>query len=102
MSESPLTRTVTVKNTEGLHARPADALVRLVDQFESNVKIGKRGELVDCNSILSILTLGAEQGTELQLSADGPDAESALKAIGELFDAKFEENSENEGAATGG
>ena len=94
---TPLTGTVTVRNPQGLHARPADALVRLASQFESKILIGKGGELVDCKSILSLLTLGAEEGTELQLTAEGEDADSALGAINKLFDAGFEDQNGNQG-----
>ena len=73
-------------------------LVRLANQFESDIQIGKDGQLVDCKSILSILTLGAAHGTELSLSAQGADAQSALQSIGELFAAGFEETTEIEGA----
>tara|TARA_R110002049_G_scaffold4601_5_gene32781 strand:- start:1084928 stop:1085242 length:315 start_codon:yes stop_codon:yes gene_type:complete len=98
MSNTPLTRTVTVCNPQGLHARPADMLVRLANQFESEIQIGKDGQLVDCKSILSILTLGAAQGTQLSLTALGGDAASALQSISELFEAGFEETNEIEGA----
>ncbi|GAA5511128.1 HPr family phosphocarrier protein [Novipirellula caenicola] len=91
MNTSPLTRIVVVKNPQGLHARPADMLVRLASQFESAIKIGKGNEHVDCKSILSLLTLGASHGTELALSADGKDAQAAIQAIAELFDSGFDE-----------
>jgi phosphotransferase system HPr (HPr) family protein len=91
MSKTPLSRTVTVLNPQGLHARPADMLVRLASKFESNILIGKDGELVDCKSILSILTLGAGQGTELSLTADGEDAADAIESIAQLFEVGFEE-----------
>ena len=97
MSNTPLNRTVTVRNAQGLHARPADMLVRLATQFESDIQIGKDGQLVDCKSILSLLTLGAAQGTELSLSAQGADATSALQSISELFEAGFEETTKIEG-----
>jgi len=94
MSTSPLSRTVIVKNSQGLHARPADTLVRLASQYDSTILIGKGGELVDCKSILSLLTLGAAQGTELLISAEGDDAEQALHSIEELFEAGFDESNE--------
>ena len=91
MNRSPLTRTVTVLNESGLHARPADLLVRMANQFKSTIMIGRGSEFVDCKSILSLLTLGAAKGTELSLRADGDDADQALQSIAELFDARFEE-----------
>jgi phosphocarrier protein HPr len=89
MSQPVLNRTVTIINPEGLHARPADMIVRTAGKFESSIKIAKDGEAVDCKSILSLLTLGAAQGTELTLSADGADAQQALDTLGQLFDSGF-------------
>ena len=86
-----LTRKVTVRNPQGLHARPADMLVRLANQFHSTILLEKSGESVDCKSILSLLTLGASQGTELNLSAEGDDAADAIESIGRMFEAGFDE-----------
>ena len=97
MSNSPLTRTVTVRNPQGLHARPADLLVRTASKYQSTILIGKDGELVDCKSILSLLTLGAGQGTVLSISADGQDAADAIESIAQLFDAGFDDKNEMQG-----
>ena len=99
MSNAPLNRMVKVRNSQGLHARPADLLVRTASQFESTLRIAKGGEWVDCKSILSLLTLGAAQGTELAVSAQGPDASAAIQAIVDLFDAGFHEMNEIENTA---
>ena len=58
------------------------------------IEIGKQGEWADAKSILSLLTLGAAQGTELELQATGSDAADAIKAIGELFSQGFNEMGE--------
>ena len=76
MNKKVPTRTVTVRNPQGLHARPADLLVRMASSFQSTISIGRDGEMVDC-SILSLLTLG-RLGTVLTISADGSDAEERL------------------------
>ena len=91
MNNAPLSRIVTVLNPQGLHARPADMLVRTASKFAAEIMIGKDSELVDCKSILSLLTLGAAQGTKLTLQASGSDASEALESIAELFDAGFDE-----------
>lgn len=88
-------RTVRIINPQGLHARPADLLVRCADGFDSKILIHKGSEEVDCRSILSLLTLGATEGTELKLTAQGLDAEDALSAIGELFELGFHELSQS-------
>lgn len=92
MNQVTLNRTVTVVNPEGLHARPADLLVRLASQFESQVLIAKDGTAVDCKSILSLLTLGAAQGTELELTVSGRDAAQALASIGQFIESGFEDS----------
>lgn len=94
MSTEKISLTVTVVNPQGLHARPADLIVRLASQFASMIEIGKQGEWADAKSILSLLTLGAAQGTELELQATGSDAADAIKAIGELFSQGFNEMGE--------
>lgn len=91
-----LCRTVVVLNPQGLHARPADLLVRTANQFESTILISRGGEQIDCKSILSILTLGAAQGTELSVSAEGADAENALDSIAQLFLNGFNEFKETD------
>ena len=98
MNEKVPTRSVTVRNPQGLHARPADLLVRMASSFHSTISIGRDGEMVDCKSILSLLTLGAAQGTVLTISADGSDAEDAIDAITELFESGFDETNEVSGA----
>ena len=97
MNNNSPTRTVTVRNPEGLHARPADLLVRMASVYQSDILIGRDGELVDCKSILSLLTLGAAEGTVLTVSAEGGDAEEALNAIEELFEAGFDDKNEAPG-----
>ena len=91
MNNNTLHKNVTVKSEAGLHARPADLLVRLTKQFESTVLIEHRGEKIDCESILSILTLGATQGTELMLHVTGDDAEHAISALDRFFESGFQE-----------
>lgn len=90
MSEA-LRRTVVVDNPQGLHARPADLLVRIANRFDATIMIGRGGEMVDCKSILSLLTLGAAEGTELSLTAQGDDAENAIDLIEQFFLSGFEE-----------
>lgn len=89
MNAENLQRTVVVRNPQGLHLRPADLLVKQASRYSCNVLLGRDGQMADCKSILSILTLGAAQGTELDLRAEGIDAAQAIHAIAELFDNGF-------------
>ena len=93
---APATRTIVVKNQQGLHLRPAELLAKLSQQYQSRIEILRSHERVDAKSIFSIVTLMAVQGTELNFEADGPDCELALKAIAELFDNQFGEQADEE------
>jgi phosphotransferase system HPr (HPr) family protein len=83
--------TVTVSNPEGLHMRPADKLVRVAAGFQCQIELERAGQIADCRSILSLLTLGATQGSELVLRAQGPDADEAIRVIRLMFDQQFDD-----------
>jgi phosphocarrier protein len=89
MSDETTGRLVTIVNPQGLHARPARQFVELASRFEADVEVVKDGQTADGKSILSILTLAAEQGTQLSLRASGRDAQKALSALAELVEHGF-------------
>lgn len=74
---------ITLKNHNGLHARPAAELVRLAGSFKAEVFIMNVNtkNKVNAKSILQLLTLGAAFGTELHVHCTGPDEEQAINAI---------------------
>jgi len=76
-----------VEGELGLHARPAGRFVTLAGRFDSEIWVARDGdeEWVSGQSVLSILSLAASQGTILRLRAEGPDAEEALRALGALL-----------------
>ena len=88
MTEMSRSQRVTVSCSEGLHA---DQFVRLAASFQSVIEIEKDGEMVDGKSILSILTLAADQGSELTIRATGDDAEQAVDALVGLIESDFSE-----------
>lgn len=94
MSGTTLARHVKVSTPHGLHARPADLIVRLASKFQSRVELLYGDRRVDGKSILDILTLGAASGTTLAIEATGEDAELALEAISKLIESDFSENGE--------
>jgi phosphotransferase system HPr (HPr) family protein len=83
--------TVVVLNPEGLHMRPADKLVRAASGFQCQIELERAGQVADCRSILSLLTLAAGPGCELVLRAQGPDADEAIRTISLMFRQQFEE-----------
>ncbi|MGD9644264.1 MAG: HPr family phosphocarrier protein [Pirellulales bacterium] len=91
MNPDTFTRTVTVINPQGLHARPADLLVKLANQFQTTIEIVHGNQRADCKSILEIMSLGAFAGATLELEACGPDAAAAIDALARLFENGFAE-----------
>ena len=83
--------TVAVGSAVGLHARPAMSLVDTATGFSSDIKIAKGAQAVDAKSIMQLMMLAATKGTELVVTADGPDAEAAVAAISALVESKFDE-----------
>lgn len=83
--------TLKIENKNGLHARPAAHLVKIAGKFTSEVKIFKDGLEVNAKSIMGVMMLAAEPGSEVLLHVDGTDEEDAFKEIKELFDKKFHE-----------
>lgn len=65
----------------GLHARPAADLVRAAEKFRCKVRLAKDGVWVNGKSILAILSLAAEMGSEVTLEVDGPDEAQAFEVI---------------------
>ncbi|QNO13809.1 HPr family phosphocarrier protein [Alkalicella caledoniensis] len=82
---------LTVTNKTGLHARPAALLVQTASKFTSEITISKGEGDVNAKSIMGIMALGANEGTEVTLKASGADEQEALAAIKELFDNNFGE-----------
>lgn len=80
-----------IKNKLGLHARPAALLAQTVAKFQSKVAIIKNGQEVDGDSILGIMMLAAEFGSEITVIVNGKDEKETIKKIEELFAKKFDE-----------
>ena len=84
-------RPATIVNQEGLHARPAARIVRLASSFTSEIEILKDGVGVNGKSIMGVMMLAAECGSQIMIRADGPDAEQAVEALMELVASGFGE-----------
>ncbi len=91
MSEVKATRSVTVGNPEGIHARCATLIAELVRRHTSDVTLIKAEQRVSGAEVLQILLLTAEQGDRLTLEAVGDDAEEVLDELLALFADNFGE-----------
>ena len=93
MAESAAAEKVAViRNKYGLHARPATQFVELASRFNCDVTLLKDGEEVNGKSIMGLMMLGAEMGTELTVRCSGAeDAPQCLESLVALIDSKFGE-----------
>ena len=83
---------VTITNKLGLHARPAMSFADTAAQFKSDILVIKGGANYDGKSIMNLMMLAATQGTELEITASGPDADEALAALQKLVASNFDED----------
>ncbi|HZJ33508.1 MAG TPA: HPr family phosphocarrier protein [Vicinamibacterales bacterium] len=84
-------RSVTVVNALGLHARAAARFVQLAARFTAQVRVGRDGKVMDGKSIMGILLLAAARGTTITISADGADEQAAVNALADLVATGFGE-----------
>ncbi len=82
---------VRITNKHGLHARPAAKLVQLAGKFKSDIKILKDGLEVNGKSIMGVMMLAAEPGSEIVLRVEGEDEKEAMEAILTLIKNGFDE-----------
>jgi len=87
-----LSRTLTILNKRGLHARASAKFVECAGTFEAEVLVAREGMCVNGTSIMGLMMLAAHPGSQIEISVTGPEAEPALAAIAALIEAKFNED----------
>lgn len=87
-----ITKTITIINKLGLHARAAAKLVATASRFNSHIELKKQSRDVNAKSIMGVMMLAATQGTPLEISAEGEDEADAMSAIENLIQDKFGES----------
>ncbi len=85
-------KTIKIVNKLGMHARPATMIVKAASKYRSDFKIVKSDMEINGRSIMGVMTLAAEFGSELELVADGVDEEFLIKEIAKMFEEKFGED----------
>jgi len=86
------TRRVLICNRKGLHARAAAKFVKLAGTFDAEVTVVRNDIAVPGGSIMGLMMLAAGPGSELELRAVGPAAETVLQALAKLIGDKFDED----------
>ena len=90
---STVSATVTIGNKLGLHARPAMLFVEAASEFTADIAVRRsdQSESVDGKSIMQMMMLAATQGTSVEITATGDDAETAVKQLVALVESNFQE-----------
>lgn len=84
-----ISRTVSIQNSVGLHARPATFFVQKANSFKSSIWVEKEDCRVNAKSLLGVLSLGIVKGTTVTLIADGNDETDAVNGLVALIDGGF-------------
>ncbi len=84
-------RDISIKNSVGLHARPATFFIQKANSFKSSIWVECGDRRANAKSLLGVLSLAIVKGTEITLIADGSDEFEALEALSELVDSGFAE-----------
>jgi len=82
---------VKIVNKAGMHTRPASAIVKIASKYRSDFYIVKNNFRINGKSIIGVMTLAAEQGSELTLELDGDDEVKASEELVKFFEDGFGE-----------
>lgn len=83
-------KTVKITNKLGLHARPSAKVVQTATKFKSEITLEKEGLEVNGKSIMGVMMLAAEMGSDVTITAQGEDAEDAVRVLSEVLASKFD------------
>ena len=86
-----VSRSVKIKNSVGLHARPATFFIQKANSYKSSIWVEKDDCRVNAKSLLGVLSLGIVEGMTITLIADGSDESSAIDGLVALVDSGFAE-----------
>ena len=86
-----ISRSVTIRNSVGLHARPATFFVQKANCYKCSIWVEKEDCRVNAKSLLGVLSLGISKGTDITLIADGADEADAVNGLASLVDGEFTE-----------
>ena len=84
-----VSRSVTIQNNVGLHARPATFFIQKANSFKCSIWVEKEDCRVNAKSLLGVLSLGIVKGTTITLIADGADENEAVSGLVELVNSGF-------------
>jgi len=87
-----VTKSVTLTNQVGLHARPATFFIQKANEFKCGIWIERDERKINAKSLLGVLSLGIVKGGEMNIITEGEDEEAAIAALLELVESNFGED----------
>ena len=84
-------KTIKIVKNAGLHTRPAATIVKLASKYKCEFYLSKDGLKINGKSIIGVMTLAAEKGSDLVLTFDGEDEQDAANEIIDYFNRGFDE-----------
>lgn len=79
-----------INNEKGIHVRPSGLIFKAIVGYKGKITVNKEGKDVEIRDIISILTLGLHKNSEIKISVDGPEEETMLETLKELFERTYE------------
>jgi phosphocarrier protein len=97
LSQGTISKSATICNRRGLHARASAKFVALAETFDANIEVsneseGPDGEQVCGTSIMGLMMLAAAMGCTIRINATGAEAQQAVDALADLVERRFEED----------
>jgi phosphocarrier protein len=86
-----ISRDITIKNSVGLHTRPATFFIQKANEFKSSIWVEKEDRRVNAKSLLGVLSLGIMGGTDIRIIAGGADETQAVEELVRLVESGFSE-----------
>ena len=83
--------TVEIVNQRGLHARASAKFVKLAASFDADIRVTKDGHTIEAASIMGLMMLAAGPGAEIEITAEGEEADEAVAALVDLVARRFDE-----------
>lgn len=80
-----VSKSIVFTGPQGLHARPAGALVKKAKEFESKIEITHNGSTYNAKAMVKLLSAGIKTGAELTVTAEGADEQVAVEAVAEFL-----------------
>jgi len=80
-----VSQTITIKNVEGLHARPATEIAKSATKYTSTIELDVMGHKYNAKSVLNIMSAGIKNSTQITVICDGIDEEKALAGVVQTF-----------------